>query len=286
MLKVVNLNKKYPSFSLKDVSFELESGYILGFIGVNGAGKSTTIKSMLNIVKADSGIIEFFGKNIDEYELEIKQNIGVSLGAFEYYPRNKLKQITLAYKRFFKNWDDAKYYSYLKKFSLDENKRAKELSQGMKVKYSLALALSHGAKLFILDEPTSGLDPLAREELLDIFQEIVSDGEHSILFSTHVTSDLDKCADFILFIKDGEIIAHDTKDDLIEKHVLISGKSSDFSLKIKEKVISYKLSPYNFKALALKEKVKDLTCVEREVPNVEDLMLFYNKENNDESNAL
>lgn len=279
MLSVKNLNKKYKNFSLKNVSFDIEAGYILGFIGINGAGKSTTIKSLLDIVKADSGKIKFFGNELSKNELEIKQKVGVSLGSFEYYPRCKLSQITAAYKEFFTFWNNEKYAYYINKFKLDENKRVKELSQGMKVKFSLALALSHDSKLLILDEPTSGLDPLAREEILDIFQEIVEDGNHSILFSTHITSDLDKCADYILFIKDGEIVAFDTKDDLIAKHVLVSGNADELDDNVKNRVIAYKQNAYNFKALALRENIKDFNFFQ-ETPNIEDIILFYNKQNN------
>ncbi len=279
MLSVENLNKRYENFSLKNVSFDIEAGYILGFIGINGAGKSTTIKSLLDIVKADSGKIKFFGKDLSQNELEIKQKVGISLGSFDYYPRCKLSKISAVYKEFFNTWNAEKYAYYVKKFKLDENKRVKELSQGMKVKFSLALAISHDSKLLILDEPTSGLDPLAREEILDIFQEIVEDGKHSILFSTHITSDLDKCADYILFIKNGEIVDFDTKDDLITKHVLVSGNADELDYNVKSRVIAYKQNAYNFKALALRENIKDFNFFQ-ETPNIEDIILFYNKQNN------
>lgn len=282
MLKVENLNKTYPLFRLKDLTFHLETGYILGFIGLNGAGKSTALKSILNIVKPDSGTVQMFGKNMAEHELALKQRVGFSLGAFEYYPRNKLKQIARIYRRFYEAWDDERYELYLKKFCLDENKRVKELSQGMKVKFSLALALSHNSKLLILDEPTSGLDPLAREEILEIFQEIVEDGEHSILFSTHITSDLDKIADYILFIKDGSIAAYDTKEDLLASHVLISGSAEEWNEELENRAIGFKNNRFGFKALILRERLKDSDPLERETPNLEDIMIYYNKEAHNE----
>ncbi len=200
------LNKNYPSFSLKDVTFSLKKGTITGFVGRNGAGKTTTLKCIYNLVKRDSGAILYEDKDVLNIEKEFKENVGLVFGESSYYQTKKIKQITSITSSFYPNWDQKVYEEYLKLFNLDENKTIKELSSGMKVKFSLALALSHGAKLLLLDEPTSGLDPVSRDELLDIFEEIVSDGEHTILFSTHVISDLEKCADEIIYIKNGEIV--------------------------------------------------------------------------------
>ena len=205
-LIVKYLNKNYPSFSLKDVTFSLKKGTITGFVGRNGAGKTTTLKCIYNLVKRDSGSILYEDKDVLNIEKEFKENVGLVFGESTYYQTKKLKQITSITSSFYPNWNQKVYEEYLKIFNLDENKTIKELSSGMKVKFSLALALSHGAKLLLLDEPTSGLDPVSRDELLDIFEEIVSDGEHTILFSTHVISDLEKCADEIIYIKNGEII--------------------------------------------------------------------------------
>ena len=200
------LNKNYPSFSLKDVTFSLKKGTITGFVGRNGAGKTTTLKCIYNLVKRDSGAILYEDKDVLNIEKEFKENVGLVFGESTYYQTKKLKQITSITSSFYPNWNQKVYEEYLKMFNLDENKTIKELSSGMKVKFSLALALSHGAKLLLLDEPTSGLDPVSRDELLDIFEDIVSDGEHTILFSTHVISDLEKCADEIIYIKNGEIV--------------------------------------------------------------------------------
>jgi len=215
MLAVKDLNKRYEKFHLKDVSFSLDKGYIMGFIGANGAGKTTTLKSILNMVKADSGKVTMFGEDFYENEIEHKQKIGFMFGGTDYYSNSELKKITDVFKRFYANWDDAVYEGYMKRFKLDRNKKLRELSHGMRVKYSLVFALSHGAEILILDEPTSGLDPVARDDLLELFQELVEDGEKSILFSTHITSDLEKCADYITFINNGEIIESTSKDDLI-----------------------------------------------------------------------
>ena len=278
MLKVENLCKNYEYFALKNVSFELPKGYIMGFIGANGAGKTTTIKSILNIVRPDSGKVTVSGKDMNVSEVEIKREIGFMLGPVDYYNKSKIKKIVGVYKRFFSNWDDTTYNGYMQKFGLNEDKKICELSAGMKVKLGITLALSHDAKLIIFDEPTSGLDPVARDELLDIFQEIVEDGEKSILFSTHVTSDLDKCADYIIFIRNGEIALNSTKDDIIDSHALITGRKDALTDSLKERVIGYKTNAYNFSALIEKSRLQENDDVIKEVPNLEDIMVYYNKE--------
>ena len=278
MLKVENLCKNYEYFALKNVSFELPKGYIMGFIGANGAGKTTTIKSILNIVRPDSGKVTVSGKDMNVSEVEIKREIGFMLGPVDYYNKSKIKKIVGVYKRFFLNLDDTTYNGYMQKFGLNEDKKICELSAGMKVKLGITLALSHDAKLIIFDEPTSGLDPVARDELLDIFQEIVEDGEKSILFSTHVTSDLDKCADYIIFIRNGEIALNSTKDDIIDSHALITGRKDALTDSLKERVIGYKTNAYNFSALIEKSRLQENDDVIKEVPNLEDIMVYYNKE--------
>ena len=278
MLKVENLSKHYSEFDLSDVSFELEKGYILGFIGRNGAGKSTTIKSILNMVTPTSGTVEIFGKDFKDNELELKERIGYMLGEVNYYPKVKIKVIANVYKKFFKHWDEDAYKKYLTRFNLSENKRIEELSSGMKVKLGLTFALSHGAELFIFDEPTSGLDPIARDELLDLFQEIVSDGDKSILFSTHITSDLDKCADYILFIKDGKIVANSTKDDLINSHLIVKGGLDELNDEVASTFIGVKKNRFGFSALVKKEDFNAKSGFKTELPNLEDIMVYYNKE--------
>lgn len=205
LLTVKDLQKSYPGFALKKVSFSLEEGKIMGFIGRNGAGKTTTLSCLLNLVHPDGGEISFFGLPFMENEWEIKQQIGFVSGGVDYYPRKKLRTITQVTRRFYRDWDDEAYRRYLSLFRLSEEKTPMELSAGMKVKYSLALALSHKARLLLLDEPTSGLDPVSREELLDIFLALTREKGVTILFSTHITSDLEKCADSITYIREGEI---------------------------------------------------------------------------------
>jgi ABC-2 type transport system ATP-binding protein len=275
-LEIKNLNKKYKNFQLKDVSFELEKGYIMGFIGANGAGKTTTIKSILNMTRIDSGEIQVLGKNFLEHEIELKQKVGYTLGGIDYYTRSKVKTLTNVIKKFYTNWDEETYKFYLTKFEIDENKRVFELSAGMKVKYNLSLALSHGAKLLILDEPTSGLDPAARDNLLDIFQELVEEGEISILFSTHITSDLEKCADYITFINDGQIINSTEKEDFINSYRLLHGDKNQLD-KVKDKLISYKLTSFGFTGLIHSEDIDSIINVESTLPNLEEIMIYFSR---------
>ena len=208
--------KSYPAFRLKNVSFALESGRITGFIGRNGAGKTTTIKSMLNLIHTDSGEISYFGMPLLGHETEIKQRIGYSTGTVSWYPRKAIREIVSVTKTFYPGWDEDAYRKYMSLFGIDENKKPMELSEGMKVKFNLLLALSHRAEVLILDEPTSGLDPFSRDELLELFKTLKAHGV-TILFSTHITSDLERCADNIVYISNGEIRANLPKAEFLRE---------------------------------------------------------------------
>ena len=205
ILRVQNLCKRYAGFRLQDVSFSLPHGSIMGFIGRNGAGKTTTLKAVMNMVKPDSGTVFLFEQNSSEQEHRLKQRIGYAGGAVDYYKRRKIATLLAVTKRFYPSWDDALCQKYMRLFSLDENKTPAQLSEGMRVKLSLVLALSHGAELLILDEPTSGLDPVSRQELLEIFRYLKAQGI-SILFSTHIISDIEHCADTITYIRQGRVV--------------------------------------------------------------------------------
>lgn len=217
IVEVKDLRKTYPAFQLKDVSFSIEAGRITGFIGRNGAGKTTTIKSMLNLVHPDSGEIEFFGLPLEGNEAAIKKRIGYSTGTVTWYPRKKIRDIVAIVRDFYESWDDSAYRKYLDMFDLNEDKTPRELSEGMKVKFNLLIALSHGADVLILDEPTSGLDPFSRDELLDVFAGLKEHGV-AVFFSTHITSDLEKCADDIVYISGGEIKAAMSKEAFMKEH--------------------------------------------------------------------
>lgn len=221
ILDISHVCKKYPLFELNDVSFSLNKGSIMGFIGRNGAGKSTTLKALFNIVHPDSGAINFFGLAYAGNEQEIKNRVAFSAGAFEYYQNKPLKTITDVTRRFYSNWDQPLYERYLADFKLDERKTPAKLSEGMKVKYALCLALSHNAELLIFDEPTSGLDPVSREEVLEIFLGLARQGK-TILFSTHIMSDLEKCADSITYIQNGRILDSCAIDTFMARYALVS----------------------------------------------------------------
>ena len=218
-LEVRELTKVYPEFKLDKISFCVEQGHISGLIGRNGAGKSTTIKSILRLISAE-GNVSVFGKDFLKEEMTVKQMIGYVGGGFQYYPMNTLAAIRKAYAPFYPSWNQSRYEKFLSQFELIESKKVKELSEGMKVKFALALALSHGAKLLIMDEPTSGLDPLSREEFCDIILQLVRKEGVSVLFSTHITSDLMRIADDIVYISQGKILAACSLKELLCKYKL------------------------------------------------------------------
>lgn len=210
--EIKNLCKSYPGFKLENLGFCLEEGSITGFVGRNGAGKSTAIKSMLNLVHPDGGEISFFGLDMSKQERQIKQRIGYSSSGVHYYERKRIRDIAAVTSRFYEHWDSRLFDEYMKKFSIDDLKKPVELSEGMKVKFSLAMALSHGARLLILDEPTSGLDPVSREQLLELFMGLSQKGI-TLLFSTHIISDIEKCAHKILYIQKGKLLFGGEVDD-------------------------------------------------------------------------
>ena len=204
IVRVEGLEKNYGGFKLDSVSFALEKGRISGFIGRNGAGKTTTIKSMLNLIHPDGGEIYYFDKPFRENEAEIKKRIGYSTGTICWYQRKKIRDIVSVTKEFYDTWSESSYEKYREMFELDEDKAPIELSEGMKVKINLLLALSHKAEILILDEPTSGLDPFSRDELLSVFDSLKKEGV-AVFFSTHIISDIEKYADDIIYISKGKI---------------------------------------------------------------------------------
>ena len=277
-LRVNDLCKKYEAFYLDHVSFSLDEGKITGFIGRNGAGKTTTLKSMLNMVHPDSGDISFFGLNFKDNEEEIKRNIGFVSGGVNFYPRKKIKTITDVTKKFYKAWDETAYQKYMKLFKLDENKTPSELSEGMKVKYSLVLALSHHAKLLMLDEPTSGLDPVSRDDLLDVFLQLMEEERVTILFSTHITSDLEKCADNIVYIKEGKIFFEGKQDDFLKLYKTVEISTLDLVEQLEGKLIGCKKNRNGYSAII---KTTDLPIPESVIlkdADLETIMVHIEKE--------
>lgn len=216
IVSVRDLVKEYPGFRLNEVSFDLKKGRITGFIGRNGSGKTTTIKSMLNLVHPDGGEISYFGMPLIGNETEVKRRIGYSTGTINWYPRKSIREITAITKRFYDTWDDDAYREYLELFRLDENKTPLQLSEGMKVKCNLLIALSHRSEILILDEPTSGLDPFSRDELMELFIGLKEKGI-AVFFSTHIISDIEKCADDVVYISEGKIVAAMPKSDFAQR---------------------------------------------------------------------
>ena len=284
LLSVQNLNKQYPNFALDGVSFDVEEGCIMGFIGRNGAGKTTTIKCILNLAHANGGKVLFEDQDLWANETVSKKEIGLVLGMFSCYQRKKLRVIADVTKRFYTNWDEPMYQSLLKRFALDPEKKVTELSQGMRVKFALALALSHHAKLLILDEPTSGLDPVSRDELLEIFRTIIEDGEHSILFSTHIISDLEKCADYITYIKDGKILTSTDAESFKDTYRLVSGEIDQLP-EYRERLIGYRSHAFGFTGLMKKEDAESAENLRIAPADMESIMIFTEKEDGHESAA-
>lgn len=221
ILELEDICKEYNTFRLKQISFKIKPGSITGFIGINGAGKSTTIKIISNLVRKDSGIVKFFG--VDRDTECLNEKIGYVMDSSYFYEKETLRAVKNMISRTYRNWDEQKYRHYIKLFHLNEKQKIEELSKGMKMKYALALALSHNAQLLIMDEPTSGLDPLVRSQMMKILQEFVADGTKSVLFSTHITSDLEKVADNVIFIHDGKIILNETLRNLPNVHKRVLG---------------------------------------------------------------
>ena len=278
ILKVEGLCKAYPEFALRDVSFSMESGSVMGFIGRNGAGKTTTLKSLLHLVHPDAGRITLLGKDMDRDEQEIRRSIGFVSGGLSYYPRKHLRQITDATRRFYPTWDEKMYRSCLERFRLSEDKRTSELSEGMKVKYQLALAMSHGAKLLILDEPTSGLDPVSRDDLLDLFLTLAEEDGVSILFSTHITSDLEKCADHITYIQNGSIFASRTKKDFLAAYVLAEGTPEQLTPAMERALIGLRKHRESFAGLLEAKDAALAAGCKVTQPSLEDIMVHLERE--------
>lgn len=230
ILTLENVNKKYEksNFSIRNISFSLPEGSILGFIGENGSGKSTTMNCILNVLRKDSGKIEIFGKEMSDEDTDIRENIGVVYDSNNFPEHLTAEQLADIFEKIYSKWDNACFEEYMQRFSLPKSQKIKTYSRGMSMKLAIAVALSHESKLLILDEVTSGLDPIMRDEILDVLLEFVKQENHSILLSSHITSDLEKIADYIVFIHDGEIILNKTKDELIYEYGVIRCSENDF----------------------------------------------------------
>ncbi len=275
-IEIKNLKKNYTNIKLEIKKLKIPEGVIVGLIGENGAGKTTLIKSILNIIKKDNGTILIFDKDYNKEELIIKENIGVVLNDCFFPEILTAKDIDLTMKDVFKKWDSEMFFAYLKKFGIPSTKKIKEISKGMRKKLEIATALSHKPKLLILDEPTSGLDPVVRSEVLDIFLDFIKDETHTVLLSTHITSDLEHIADQIVFIDKGSIVIDNLKDELIDSYGVLKCDLKDFDKINKEDIIRYKKNRYEVQILVadrnkISKKYKD--CIIDKI-TLEDLMIL------------
>ena len=277
-LEVCDLCKSYPDFKLSDITFALPTGYIMGFVGQNGAGKTTTIRCILNMAARESGEIKIFGLDNIKHELKVKQELAAVFDEIFFVDFWHVREVEKAIRGFYSEWDSRQYNEYLKQFELSPGKRVKELSRGMKMKLMLAVAMSHGAKLLILDEPTSGLDPVARDELLDILRGYIADGEKSVFFSTHITSDLERIADFITLIDHGRIFYTGTKDGLLEHFLIVKGGKPDLTDELQKKIIGLSVTSAGFSGMIQAADAKGLPSgVVTEPPAIDEILVHISK---------
>jgi len=277
ILELKDVSKSYSGFSLERVSFSLEPGYIMGFIGPNGAGKTTTIKLIMNLIRLDAGEIKVFGLDSRRYEQEIKQRIGFVYDESHFYENLTITEMSRLIAPFYRSWDWQIYKQYVDRFGLPERKKLAQFSRGMKMKYALAVALSHGAELLIMDEPTSGLDPVVRSEFLDILRDVIQDERRSVLLSSHITSDLDQIADYVTLINGGRIIFSKSKEGLWEEYALIKGEKALLDSGLRPYVVGLKESQFGFEGLVTNKAEAQRIAGSRAVferPNLEEIMLY------------
>ncbi|UTR13050.1 ABC transporter ATP-binding protein [Evansella sp. LMS18] len=277
VVELKNITKNLKGFSVKNINMQVKQGFITGFIGANGAGKSTTIKMMMNLLRPDTGDVKLFGLDYRTHEKEIKERIGFVYDGNVFFDGLNLKDIKRIVGPAYKKWDDTLFYKYVDQFRLPLNKPIKTFSKGMQMKASLALALSHDAELIIMDEPTAGLDPIFRRELLDLLQEIMLDGRRTIFFSTHITTDLDRIADYIAFLQNGELIFNQSIDDVANNYALVKGELGLLDRDTEKAFVDIHRAPTGFEALtdnvkAVKKTFGESVVIER--ASLEDIMYY------------
>ena len=278
-IQIQNLSKVYKDFSLKNITLNIPKGSILGLVGANGAGKSTMIQALLGLIRSEYDAIKILGKDLQTQEKEIKEDIAVIYDVSHYNLQYTPKFIGSMLQKVYQNWDMERYHGYLKRFGLPEDKRLKTFSKGMKMKLEFAIAFSHAPKILILDEATSGLDPVFRDEILELIREFTEEEEHTVLISSHITSDLDKVADYIALIHDGTLQFVKTYDEIRDGYGILHCGKDFFETLREEDIVSFKKEPYEYKVL-VKNKNEILRVfpeLEMERASVEDIMLFYVK---------
>ncbi len=275
ILEVSGLNKRYGGFALKDISFYLPDGCITGFVGINGAGKTTTLRSILGLTNKVSGNIKFFGMNIDGNESKIKDRIGIVLDEGGFYDELTLSEMKNVIAPAYRNWCEQDFIDYMEQFSLNPKQKINTLSKGMRMKYALALALSHKAELLIMDEPTSGLDPLVRSQLLNILKDYMGKGGKGVFFSTHITSDLEKIADMLIMIDGGEIVFQEEKDQLLDSYRIIKGSTEKLNTDTRKYFLNIEESAFGFTGITKQgsDVMEHMQDALTERPTIEDIML-------------
>lgn len=278
VVELKNVTKRFKGFSVNHINLQVKRGFVTGFIGANGAGKSTTIKTMMNLLRPDAGEVKLFGLDYKTHEKEIKQRIGFVYDGNIFFEGLNLKDIKRIVAPAYKRWDNTLFYQYVEQFELPLNKAIKTFSKGMQMKASLAIALSHHAELIIMDEPTAGLDPIFRRELLDLLQELMVDGNRTIFFSTHITTDLDRIADYIAFIQKGELIFNQSIHDVAENYALVKGELNLLDRDTEKAFVHVHRASTGFEALtdnikAAKNIFGDTVIIER--ASLEDIMYYF-----------
>lgn len=277
ILEVSGLNKSYGDFALRDISFYLPEGCITGFVGINGAGKTTTLRSILGLTNKVSGAVNFFGMDMAGNENKIKDRIGIVLGDGCFYEELTLLEMKNVIAPAYKNWCEQDFTDYMERFSLNPRQKINTLSKGMRMKYALALALSHKAELLIMDEPTSGLDPLVRSQLLKILKDYMNRGGRGVFFSTHITSDLEKTADMLIMIDGGEIVFQEEKDQLLDSYRIIKGGREKLNTDIRGYFLNIEENAFGFTGITnqashVMEHMQDVLA---EKATIEDIMLAH-----------
>ena len=275
ILEVSGLNKRYGEFALKDISFYLPDGCITGFVGINGAGKTTTLRSILGLTNKVSGNIKFFGMDMDGNESKIKDRIGIVLDEGGFYDELTLSEMKNVIAPAYRNWCEQDFIDYMEQFSLNPKQKINTLSKGMRMKYALALALSHKAELLIMDEPTSGLDPSVRSQLLNILKDYMGKGGKGVFFSTHITSDLEKIADMLIMIDGGEIVFQEEKDQLLDSYRIIKGSTEKLNTDTRKYFLNIEESAFGFTGITKQgsDVMEHMQDVLTERPTIEDIML-------------
>lgn len=286
ILEINGLCKAYDDFTLKNVSFSLPKGYIMGFVGQNGSGKTTTIRSMLNMAKVDSGKISIFGLDSVTDSIAIKERLGVVFDSLYLAEHLNARQIEKQLKPFYKDWDTDEFFRRIKEFGLPDNRKVGVFSKGMKMKLMVAVALSHKAEFLILDEPTSGLDPVARDELLDILAEYIEDENRGVLFSTHITADVERIADYVTILHNGKVWYTGTKDDLTERYAVLKGSEEDIPPAVKERLIGFHNYRNGFEALIETDDLAGLPdSLEYEKASIDEILVYIAKEDKREGHS-